>query len=81
MRPVRLLPWLQVVKIGGRSILDRGAEVIFPIVKEVRELLPEHHLLILTVAGIRARHLNSVDLDLGLPVGSLAPLAARSASP
>ena len=25
-RPIRLLPWLQVVKIGGRSIMDRGAE-------------------------------------------------------
>ena len=23
-RPIRLLPWLQVVKIGGRSIMDRG---------------------------------------------------------
>ena len=25
-RPIRLLPWLQVVKIGGRSIMDRGHE-------------------------------------------------------
>ena len=24
-RPIQLLPWLQVVKIGGRSIMDRGA--------------------------------------------------------
>ena len=23
-RPIRLLPWVQVVKIGGRSIMDRG---------------------------------------------------------
>jgi hypothetical protein len=29
-------------------------------------------LLILTGAGIRARHVYSVGLDLGLPVGSLA---------
>ena len=27
-RPIRLLPWLQVVKIGGRSIMDRGREAI-----------------------------------------------------
>jgi len=78
VRPIRLLPWLQVVKIGGR-IFDRGAEAILPIVDELRKLLPEHRLLILTGAGIRARHVMSVALDLGLPVGSLAPLAASEA--
>ena len=78
-RPVRILPWLQVVKIGGRSIMDRGAEAILPVVDELRKLLPEHRLLILTGAGIRARHLYGVGLDLGLPVGSLAPLAASEA--
>src|SRR5271154_7042501 len=78
-RPIKLLPWLQVVKIGGRSIMDRGHEAILPLVDELRTLLPEHRLLILTGAGIRARHLYSVGLDLGLPVGSLAPLAATEA--
>ncbi len=78
-KPIRMLPWLQVVKIGGRSIMDRGAEAILPIVEELRKLLPEHRLLILTGAGIRARHLLGVGLDLGLPVGSLAPLAASEA--
>jgi molybdenum storage protein len=78
-RPRRLLPWLQVVKIGGRAIMDRGASAIIPIVDELRKLLPEHRLLILTGAGIRARHVYSVGLDLGLPVGSLAPLAASEA--
>lgn len=78
-RPIRILPWLQVVKIGGRAIMDRGAEAILPVVDELRKLLPEHRLLILTGAGIRARHLYSVGLDLGLPVGSLAPLAASEA--
>ena len=78
-RPIRLLPWVQVVKIGGRSIMDRGAEAILPVVDELRKLLQEHRLLILTGAGIRARHLYSVALDLGLPVGSLAPLAASEA--
>ncbi|MFK4726833.1 molybdenum storage protein [Bradyrhizobium niftali] len=77
-RPIKLLPWLQVIKIGGR-IIDRGQEAILPLVDELRSLLPEHRLLILTGAGIRARHLYSVGLDLGLPVGSLAPLAASEA--
>lgn len=79
VRPIALLPWLQVVKIGGRAIMDRGADAILPVVDELRKLLPEHRLLILTGAGIRARHLYGVGLDLGLPVGSLAPLAASEA--
>lgn len=78
-QPIRLLPWVQVVKIGGRSIMDRGPEAILPLVEELRKLLPEHRLLLLTGAGIRARHLFSVGLDLGLPVGSLAALAASEA--
>jgi len=79
LQPIRLLPWVHVVKIGGRSIMDRGPEAILPLVDELRKLLLEHRLLILTGAGIRARHLYSVGLDLGLPVGSLAPLAASEA--
>jgi molybdenum storage protein len=78
-RPIRILPWVQVVKIGGCSIMDRGPEAILPLVDELRKVLPEHRLLLLTGAGIRARHLYSVGLDLGLPVGSLAPLAASEA--
>src|SRR5271154_2896040 len=78
-RPIRILPWVQVVKIGGRSIMDRGRDAILPLVDELRKLLPEHRLLILTGAGVRARHVYSVGLDLGLPVGSLAPLAASEA--
>jgi molybdenum storage protein len=78
-QPIRILPWVQVIKVGGRSIMDRGADAILPLVEELRELLPEHRLLILTGAGIRARHLYSVGLDLGLPVGSLAELASHEA--
>ncbi len=77
-QPIRLLPWLQIIKVGGR-LIDRGPEAILPLVDELRQLLPEHRLLILTGAGIRARHVYSVGLDLGLPVGSLAPLAASEA--
>src|SRR5688500_4424845 len=75
--PIRLLPWLNVVKIGGRSIMDRGREAILPLVDELRRALPEHRMLLLTGAGIRARHVFSVGLDLGLPTGALASLAAK----
>lgn len=79
-RPViRLLPRLKVVKIGGAAIMDRGRDAILPIVDELRAALPEHELLILTGAGIRARHVLGVGLDLGLPPGVLAGLAATEA--
>src|ERR1700726_1605015 len=78
-RPIRLLPWVQVVKIGGRSIMDRGPEAILPLVDELRALFPAHRLLALPGAGVPAPHLYSVGLDLGLPAGSLAPLAASEA--
>lgn len=79
-RPViRILPWLTVVSIGGRAILDRGRDAILPVVDELRGLLAEHRMLILTGAGIRARHVLGVGLDLGLPTGVLAELASVEA--
>ncbi|MHA6616461.1 amino acid kinase family protein [Pseudonocardia sp. DLS-67] len=76
---VRLLPWLNVVAIGGRSIMDRGRDAVLPLVDELRGALPEHRMLILTGAGIRARHVIGVGLDLGLPTGALGGLAATEA--
>jgi molybdenum storage protein len=79
-RPViRLLPWLDVVVLGGRSIIDRGRDVVGPVVEELRGALAEHRLLILTGPGIRARHILSVGLDLGLPTGVLAALVSTEA--
>jgi molybdenum storage protein len=76
---IRLLPWLNVVAIGGRSIMDRGRDAILPLVEELRAAFDDHKLLILTGAGIRARHVLGVALDLGLPTGALAELAATEA--
>jgi len=56
-RPViRLLPWLNVVALGGRSIVDGGAGTLGPVVEELRGALAEHRLLLLTGPGVRARH-------------------------
>jgi molybdenum storage protein len=76
---VRLLPWLYVVAIGGRSIMDRGREAVEPVVDELRAAFAEHRMLIATGPGIRARHVFGVALDLGLPTGALASLAATEA--
>ncbi len=79
-RPVvRILPWLHVVAIGGRSIVDRGIDVVGPVVEELRSAMAEHRMLILTGSGIRARHVLGVGLDLGLPTGVLAGLMATEA--
>ncbi len=79
-RPViRLLPWLNVVALGGRSIIDRGRDVVGPVVDELRTALSEHRMLILTGPGVRARHVLGVGLDLGMPTGVLAGLAATEA--
>jgi molybdenum storage protein len=76
---VRLLPWLHVVTIGGRSIMDRGRDAVQPLVDELRAALGEHKMLIATGPGIRARHVFGVALDLGLPTGALAALASTEA--
>jgi molybdenum storage protein len=76
---IRLLPWLKVVTIGGRSIIDRGRDAILPVVAELAEALSEHKLLILTGPGVRARHVLGVGLDLGLPTGVLAALLSTEA--
>jgi molybdenum storage protein len=79
-RPVTpLLPWLNVVVIGGRSIMDGGRDAVLPVVEELREALPEHRMLILTGPGIRGRHVLGVGLDLGLPTGVLAALVSTEA--
>jgi molybdenum storage protein len=76
---MRILPWLHVVAIGGRSIIDRGRDAILPVVDELRTLLADYRMLIATGPGIRARHVFGVALDLGLPTGALAALASTEA--
>jgi len=76
---VRMLPWLHVVTIGGRSIIDRGRPALDPVVAELRGIYAERKLLIATGPGVRARHVMGVALDLGLPTGALASLAATEA--
>jgi molybdenum storage protein len=79
-RPIiRMLPWLHVVSIGGRSIMDRGREAVLPVVEELRAAYAEKRMLITTGPGIRARHVFGVALDLGLPTGALAALASTEA--
>jgi molybdenum storage protein len=76
----RMLPDSYVVKVGGRSVFDRGREVVYPVVDALSAALDDGHKLIMgTGGGARTRHVFSIGIDLGLPTGVLAQLAAADA--
>jgi len=74
-----ILPWVNVVKIGGQSIMDRGRSAVWPIVEEIVANLNRHKMILGTGAGTRARHIYSLAIDLGLPVGVLTVLGTAVA--
>src|SRR5882757_9236413 len=76
-----ILPWVNVVKIGGQSIMDRGRSAVGPLVDEIVDILKakEHKMILGTGAGTRARHVYSLAIDLGLPVGVLTVLGTAVA--
>jgi molybdenum storage protein len=74
-----ILPWVNVVKIGGQSIMDRGRKAVGPVVDEIVANLHRHKLILGTGAGTRARHVYSVAIDLGLPIGVLTVLGTAVA--
>jgi molybdenum storage protein len=75
----RMLPEAHVIKIGGRSILDAGRAVVYPVVEALAECLSTKKLIIGTGGGARSRHVFSIGIDLGLPTGVLAQVAAADA--
>lgn len=77
---VRMLPEAHVVKIGGRSILDAGRGVVFPVVETLARMLTTRKLILGVGGGARTRHVFTIALDLGLPTGVLAQLAAADAN-
>jgi molybdenum storage protein len=74
-----ILPWVNVVKIGGQSIMDRGRSAVYPLVKEIVANLGQHKMILGTGAGTRARHIYSLAIDLGLPTGVLTVLGTAVA--
>jgi len=79
--PVRaILPHLNVIQIGGLSIMDRGHTAVLPVLDEIVANQQQYTQVIGVGPGVRARHILSVGLDLGLPTGALATLAAKSSA-
>lgn len=74
---VRILPELNVIKIGGHGIIDYGRDVVLPLVEELGTLSERHQLLIITGGGVRVRHVMDIGLDLGMPTGILAELTSK----
>ncbi|MCF8477164.1 MAG: uridine kinase [Pseudolabrys sp.] len=76
---VAILPWANVVKIGGQSIMDRGRGAVGPLVDEIVANLSKHKMILGTGAGTRARHIYSLAIDLGLPTGVMTVLGTAVA--
>ena len=70
----RPLPNLNVIKLGGQSIIDRGRSALLPILAEIVPARKQHEILVVTGGGTRSRHAYAIALDLGMPTGVLAKL-------
>ncbi len=75
-----ILPDVNIIQIGGRSIMDRGRSAVLPLLDEIVANQPQHRMIIGVGAGVRSRHIFSVGLDLGLPTGALAALSAKDSA-
>lgn len=76
---VRMLPNVHVVKIGGRSVLDQGRAITYPVVDVLAKLLETERLILGVGGGVRSRHVFSIGIDLGLPTGVLAQVSVADA--
>jgi molybdenum storage protein len=73
----RMHPDINVIKIGGQSIMDRGAKALMPILDELIKAKNNHKILLMTGGGTRARHVYSIGVDLGMPTGVLSKLGDK----
>ncbi len=72
----RLFPDVNVVKIGGQSICDRGVKALPPIIREIAAANKKHKILLTAGGGTRSRHMYTIGLELGMPTGIIARLAS-----
>ena len=60
VQQIRVMPGLNVIKIGGHGVIDYGKKVIYPLVEEIGELSLNHEVLVATGGGARTRHILDV---------------------
>jgi molybdenum storage protein len=68
----RLFPDVNILKIGGQSICDRGVKAVPGVIKEIVANKGKHKMLVTTGGGTRSRHIYSIGLELGMPTGVIA---------
>jgi molybdenum storage protein len=73
----RMHPDINVIKIGGQSIMDRGGKVLLPILEMLIQAKDRHKILLMTGGGTRARHVYNIGVDLGMPTGVLSKLGDK----
>ena len=76
---VRMLPNVHVVKIGGRSIIEAGHKIVYPLIDEISKQLEVEKIILGVGGGMRTRHVFAIGIDLGLPTGVLAQLSMPDA--
>ncbi len=72
---ISILPDVNIILLGGRSVLDRGKAVLFPILQEIVRCRKRHKIVIGVGGGARGRHTYHICLDLGNPLGGMAMVA------
>lgn len=73
----RMHPDVNILKIGGQSIMDRGSKAIMPILDALIDAKDRHKMLLMTGGGTRARHVYNIGVDLGMPTGVLSKLGDK----
>ncbi len=73
----RMHPDINVVKIGGQSIIDRGRTAILPILDVLVQAKEQFKIILMTGGGTRARHVYNIGVDLGMPTGVLSKLGDK----
>jgi molybdenum storage protein len=71
---IRILPDINVIKIGGQSVIDRGRAAVYPLLEEIVANKKNHKLLLCAGGGTRARHAYGIAMDLDLPTGVIAAI-------
>jgi len=73
----RMQPEINVIKIGGQSIIDRGRDAVLPVLDVLIKAKEKHKIILMTGGGTRARHVYSIGVDLGMPTGVLSKLGDK----
>lgn len=69
---IAILPYLNIINLGGKSIIDRGRVGVYPVLDELVDLKGKYKFVVGVTGGVRVRHSMAIGLDFGLPTGGLA---------